>query len=164
MRKRTLFGVGAVAFGALGACNSYDTTPGSKVGQTQAGAGGSGGAAGSLSLGLGAGGSGGGGTGGASGAGGSVAGGGTQAGSSAGGVVNHAGGGSGGSAGSAPAGTCKRAPASDADCTDFEESPSQAYACDDAGAYFALNGMHAAKCANVQGVVTGAKVGACCPP
>jgi hypothetical protein len=166
MRRQTLFGVGAALLGVLGACNSYDTSPGSNVGQTKGGSGGSGGEAGSLSLGFGAGGSGGGGTGGTSGSGGVATSGGTQAGSSSGGVVNHAGtsAGGGGNGGSAPAGTCKRVPANDADCTDFEETPSQAYACDDTGAYLTLNGMHASKCANVQGVVAGAKVGACCPP
>lgn len=162
MRRQTLFGVGVTFLSALGACNNYDTSPGSKVGQTKGGAGGSGGEAGTLSLGFGAAGSGGGGSGGMAG---NVASGGTQAGASTGGVTNHAGtSGSGGSGGSAPAGTCKRVPASDADCTDFEETPSQAYACDDTSAYLTLNGMHASKCANVQGVVAGAKVGACCPP
>ena len=167
MRKQTSCMVGVVLLSALGACNSYDTSPGSEVGKTKGGAGGTGGEAGTLSLGLGAGGSGGGGAGGTSGAGGSSSGsGGAQAGSSAGGVANHAGtnSGGGGAGGSAPASMCTRAPASDAACTDFVETPSQAYACSDTSAYFTLNGMHASMCTNTQGVVAGAKVGACCPP
>jgi hypothetical protein len=92
-----------------------------------------------------------------------------SSGSPAGGSPSHAG--SGGSGGSKPAGTCKRATASDADCADFfaydpefPEDPArpQAYTCDDASAYLALNQAHADDCASVN-FVTGAKYGACCP-
>jgi hypothetical protein len=170
MQRRSWLGVGLILVGVTSGCSGDDPGPGSKVTQAKGGSGGSGGEAGSLSLGLpggggGAGGASGGGAGGASGASGS-----SHAGASAGGVTNQAGTSSaGGSGGAKPAGTCKRASGSDADCADFypAEPPDparpQAYACDDSGAYLTLNGAHDGQCASVS-FVTGAKYGACCPP
>lgn len=171
MRQAMLLGVGVMFVSAALGC-SDDQGPGSEIGQTKGGSAGSGGQAGSLSLGLtgGAAGNGGGGAGGMSGG---TSAGTATAGSPAGGVTNHAGssslGGGGGSGGSKPAGTCKRATGSDADCADFypaegdDPARPQAYACDDTSAYVTLNGAHAGKCANVS-FVAGAKYGACCPP
>lgn len=150
-------------------CSGSDPAPGSTIAQSKGGTGGAAGEAGALTLGISGGGAGGGGSGGtASGAGGS-SGGATNAGTSAGGMASHAGSSAGGSGGSKPTGTCKRAAGSDADCADFypagdgEAAKSQAYACDDTGAFVTLSGAHGGKCASAS-LVTGAKYGACCPP
>jgi hypothetical protein len=170
MRGRTLLGAGVILIGAACGCSGDDTAPGSAVGKSIAGSGGSGGTAGSLSLGCEALGGGCAGMGGVGGAGGAMQGGTT----SGGGATSHAGAGgssTGGSStiggsgagGSKPAGMCKRASGSDADCADFYADKPQAYACDDAGAYAALNGAHDILCASVS-FVTGSRYGACCPP
>jgi hypothetical protein len=169
MRRRTLCGVAAILVGAACGCSGNDTAPGSAIGKSNGGSGGGGGTAGSLSLDcetLG------GGCAGMGGVGGGV-GGAAQGGVSGGGTTSHAGSGgssSGGSSsggsgvgGSKPAGTCKRASGSDADCGEFYEGKPQAYTCDDAGAYAALNGAHGSNCAGVN-FVAGSKYGACCPP
>lgn len=171
MRRTTWCGVGAILVGIAGGCSGDDTGPGSEIGQTKAGSGGSGGNAGSISLDLpgGKGGLGGGGMGGAAGA---TAGGTTSGGTGTAGSASQAGTGNGagtGSGGAKPAGMCKRVTGSDADCLDFypAEPPDparpQAYACDDAGAYVALNGTKGGKCASVS-FVAGSRYGACCPP
>jgi hypothetical protein len=144
--------------GLLLGCSSDETGKGSQVGQSMAGSGGNGGAAGSLMLfGDSGGGVGGGGTGGNGGA---TAG---SAGTANSGGASHGGSAGSGTGGSKPAGTCKRVPSDDADCTDFVEMPSQAWGCDDRSAYVTLNGMKGNKCTSGQ-LVSGAAVGACCPP
>jgi hypothetical protein len=167
MRGRTLFGVGAMLISAVCGCSGDDDAPGSAVGKSKGGSGGSGGTAGSLSLDCealgggcaGMGGAGGAAQGGASGGGGAA----NQAGTTSGGTGGSSTIGGSGTGGTKPAGTCKRASGSDADCADFYEDKPQAYTCDDAGAYVALNGAHASNCASVT-FVTGSKYGACCPP
>jgi hypothetical protein len=143
-------------------CSGEEPGPGSKVEQEGAGSGGMSGEAGSLIImGLSGAGSGGGGAGGG-GAGGN--GGAAQAGGGSGGDASSAGKSGGGTGGSKPAGVCKRVAASDADCVEFwEDAKTQAYACDDAAAYSALNSMHDGACGSLSGIPGGAR-GACCPP
>lgn len=159
--RRALSGVGWLGVSLLLACSSNETGKGSQVGQSMAGSSGSGGEAGGLTLvGISGAGMGGGGTAGTAGAGGANGGAGSGSGGTTSAGSNPGGSGSGGSK---PAGMCKRAPGSDADCTDFFEMPSQAYSCDDRSAYFTLNDQHGGKCGNGN-FVAGAPVGACCPP
>jgi hypothetical protein len=169
-RGRALVGLGVTIGAFVVGCGGEEPGPGSKVEQESAGAGGMAGAAGGLALpslsgaGSGGGGAGGGGNGGAGGGGASAGGGAPQAGSAAGGDTSSAGKSGGGTGGSSPAGTCKRVPASDADCAEFwEDDKTQAYACDDGAAYSALNGMHAGACGSLTGIPGGNR-GACCPP
>jgi hypothetical protein len=158
MERTIWLGVGTLIVAATVGCSSNDPAPGSEVGKPSAGGGGAGGAGGSLSLGVGAG-NGGLGGGGAAGAAGS-----TLGGSATGGSTSVAGSSNGGGSGGVKAeGMCKRVAASDAGCTELEETPSQAYACDDAASYITLSRMHG-PCTNVSGLVPGAIVGACCPP
>lgn len=159
--RRAFMGVGFMGVSLLLGCSSDETGKGSQVGQSMAGSGGNGGAAGSLMLfGDSGGGMGGGGMGGS--AGGATAGNAGNGGSPNGGA-NHGGSAGSGTGGSKPAGMCKRVPSDDADCTDFVEMPSQAWGCDDRAAYSTLNGMKGNKCTSGQ-LVSGAAVGACCPP
>jgi hypothetical protein len=164
--RRLLVGVGAIWIGATCGCSGDEPAPGSTIGQS-ANDGGKAGFADSISLGD-DGGSAGTGGGGSGGSGGLTTGGtgampqaGLSTGAAAsGGTPSQAGAGSGGSK---PAGTCKRQPASDADCADFYEDKPQAYACDDISAASTLNQSHAAQCGSVT-FVSGAKYGECCPP
>lgn len=144
-------------------CGNNDPAPGSTI-MTMGGSGGGGGAAGNtLDLGLGAGKGGGGmGGGGAAAGGAATAGGNAQGGtSSMAGGANHAGSSSVG--GSKPAGTCMRAPGSDADCIELDESSPQAWSCTDRGAFRTLDDMHGNKCVNGN-IVPGAPVSGCCAP
>lgn len=163
MHRRICLGVGALLVVGLCGCSSDDPAPGSEVAKGSAGNGGMGGLAGSLSLGVEAGTGGGGMAGGGAGG---VGGTGSLGGSGTGGLVSGGGSSSSsaGSGGSKAQGTCKRVSGSDADCTEFAEEPSQAYACDDRASYTSLNGMHGNLCINLSGLVPGAAVGACCPP
>lgn len=169
MRTTIWCAVGAMLVGLAGGCSSDDPGPGSEVGHSKAGSGGTGGEAGSLALDL-PGGKGGGGAGGMGGAsGGSGTGGSSQGGTGTAGTASHAGSSSGGGSGGAkPAGMCKRVAGSDADCLDFypaedgDPARPQAYACDDTGAFVALNSTKGGKCASVN-FVTGSRYGACCP-
>jgi len=176
MRGRTAIGLGATFVVVVCGC-SGDPAPSSTIEQPKGGSGGMAGTAGTLNLDVGGGGASGGGAGGgggASGAAGSTITGvaGSTAGTTQGGAAGSHGGGSSnggtsvggsGSGGSKPAGTCKRASGNDADCADFDDTTPQAYACDDASAYSALNGMHGGVCYSVN-FVTGSQHGACCPP
>jgi len=171
MPGKTLIVLGAsFALSAVSGCSGGDTAPGSSIEQTKGGSGGSGGEAGSLSLGVGGGGGGAGGGGaagvaGSTGAGvaGAIGGAMSQGGSAGGSGGSRSGGSNSGGGGSKPPGTCKRVSGNDADCADFDETTSQAYACDDTSAYVTLNGMHDNACSSVN-FVTGSKYGACCPP
>jgi hypothetical protein len=173
MRRLTLGGLGmgmGVLLAASG-CSGGDPAPGSTIGQPKGGSGGMAGTAGSLNLGgpagagAGGGGAGGGGAGGTAGV---IGASGASGGATLGGTTGSGGGGGSslggsGSGGSKPAGMCKRATASDAECADFDPTTPQAYACDDPGAYITLNGMHGSNCYSVN-FVAGSKYGGCCPP
>jgi len=164
MRGKTAIGLGATLVVAVCGC-SGDPAPSSTIEQPKGGSGGTAGTAGTLNLDVGGGGAGGAAGSTTAGVGGSTAGTtqGGAAGSPFGGGSNGGTGVGGGSGGSKPAGTCKRSSGSDADCADFDNTTPQAYACDDASAYSALNGMHGGVCYSVN-FVAGTQHGACCPP
>lgn len=167
---RSVLGLGAMLVFALAGCGGDEPGPGSEVGKS-GGSGGMAGTGGELALpGLGGGGAGAGGAAGAAGSAGTSTGGVSSGGAGGtgqggkGGDSSSAGKSGGGTGGTKPAGMCKRVAASDADCVEFwEDTKTQAYACDDTSAASALKNMHGGDCASTSGI-PGGNYGMCCAP